>query len=127
MKKRLVVLLGAIAALPLAGTDAEATKRCGPLPVQGTGTPTCKCTVQNYSTVADTAINIVIYDSAGGLHSCPNVSLPPRGASYCHVSIAPNATCGCVVTGEGALTYASLTATDGSVPGVVPQAAVPCQ
>jgi len=126
MGKSIVLLIAVIAAVTLAGTEAEATKRCAPLAVGGSGGPTCKCTVQNYSTVADTAINIVIYDAAGGLHSCNGITLPARTATFCHVSIAANTSCGCVVTGEGALTYASLSVTDGTT-ATVPQLSVPCQ
>jgi hypothetical protein len=125
MVKSIVVLIALIAAVTLASQEAAATKRCAPLPVQGTGSPTCKCTVQNYSTVPDTAINIVIYDAAGGLHSCNGLSLPPRTATYCHVSVAPGGICGCVVSGEGSLTYASLSVTDLATAGA--QASVECQ
>ncbi len=94
MVKSIVVLIVLIAAVTSGSQEAAATKRCAPLPVQATGSPTCKCTVQNYSTVADTAINVVIYDAAGGLHSCNGLSLPPRTATYCHVSVAPGASAG---------------------------------
>jgi hypothetical protein len=126
MLKSFVVLIGLIAAVTMASQEAAATKRCAPLPVQGAGGPTCKCTVQNYGTVADTGVNIVVYDSAGGLHSCNALTIPARTATYCHVSIAAFGTCGCVVSGEGSSTYASLSVTDGTT-AVVPQLSVPCQ
>jgi hypothetical protein len=125
MRTSIIALVALIAAVTLATREAAATRRCAPLPVQGTGSPTCKCTVQNYSTVPDTAINIVIYDAAGGLHSCNGVTLPPRTATYCHVSVAPGGICGCVVSGEGSLTYASLSVTDLATVGA--QASVECQ
>ena len=129
--KSSVVLIGLIAAVTMVTQEAAATKRCAPLPVQGTGGPgpTCKCAVQNYGTVTDTGVDIVVYDSAGGLHRCNDLAIPPRTGTYCHVSIAAGTTCGCVVSGEGSLTYASLTVTDGAIVGtaVVPQVSVPCQ
>jgi hypothetical protein len=125
MVKSIVVLIALIAAVTSASQEASATKRCAPLPVQETGSPTCKCTVQNYSAVPDTAISIVIYDAAGGLHSCNGLTLPPRTATYCHVSVARGGICGCVVSGEGSLTYASLSVTDLATLGA--QASVACQ
>jgi hypothetical protein len=126
MVKSIVVLVGLIVAVAVTSQEASAIKRCAPLATQNAGSPTCKCTVQNYSTVADTGVNVVIYDAAGGLHSCLGLSLPPRGANFCHVSIAAGSTCGCVVNGEGSQTFASLSVTDGTL-AVIPQAAVPCQ
>jgi len=125
MVKVIVGLIALIAAVTFASHEAEATKRCAPLPVQAAGSPTCKCTVQNYSTVPDTAISIVIYDAAGGLHSCNDVSLPPRTATYCHVSVLPGGICGCVVNGEGSLTLASLSVTD--LPTAGAQSSVECR
>jgi len=126
MVKSIVTLIGLIATVTLTSQEASAVKRCAPLATQNSGSPTCKCTVQNYSAVADTGVNVVIYDAAGGLHSCLGLSLPPRGANFCHVSIFAGSTCGCVVSGEGSQTFASLSVTDGTT-AVIPQAAVPCQ
>ena len=125
MVKLIVGLIVLIAAVTFASREAAATKRCAPLPVQAAGSPTCKCTVQNYSSVPDTAISIVIYDAAGGLHSCNDVSLPPRTGTYCHVSVLPGGICGCVVNGEGSLTLASLSVTDLATAGA--QSSVECR
>ena len=121
----MVVLIGLIAAVTMTSGEAAATKRCAPLPVQSTGSPTCKCTVQNYSTAADTGVNIVIHDAAGGLHSCNALTIPPRGGIYCHVSVLPGGICGCMVSGEGGSSLASLSVTDLNTVGAI--ASVECQ
>ena len=124
MLKSTVVLFGLIAAVTMASGEAAAAKRCAPLPVQSTGSPTCKCTVQNYSNTTDTGVNVVIHDAAGGLHSCNALTSPPRGGVYCHVSVAPSGICGCAVTGEGASSLVSLSVTDLNTLGA--QASVEC-
>jgi hypothetical protein len=124
MLRSMVVLVGLIAVVTMTGREAAAAKRCAPVPVQTTGTPTCKCTVQNYSTNTDTGVNIVIHDAAGGLHSCNALTIPPRGGVYCHISAAQGGICGCVVTGEGASSLVSLSVTDLNTLGA--QASVEC-
>jgi hypothetical protein len=126
MLKSIVVMLGVIAAVSLGSQEAAATKYCSPLPVQAAGpTPTCKCAVQNYSAVADAGVTISVYAMNGGYTTCGPLTLPARTGTYCHVSIQAGTMCGCAVTGEGALTIASLSVTDPETLG--PQASVDCR
>ena len=124
MLKPIVVVLALVVALAMTSQEAGATKHCAPLPVQVSGQPTCTCTVQNYSTVTDTGVLVQVYAANGGVSSCP-LTLPPRTANLCRVGVAAGTTCGCVISGEGSLTLASLSVTD-TVTGN-PQASVPCQ
>ena len=60
MRQSIVVLVALIAAVTIGSPAAEAVKYCAPLPV-GSGLPTCKCAIQNYSTVTDAGITITVY------------------------------------------------------------------
>ena len=120
MLKASVVLLGVIALVGLGSQEAAAVKHCAPIPVQAVGaTPTCKCAVQNYGTVADTGVTINVYAMNGGFTTCGPHTILGRTGTYCHVSIAPGTMCGCTVTGEGTLTSASLSVTDQTTLGAV--------
>ena len=125
MRKSIVVLIALIAAVTIGSPAAEATKYCAPLPVASSGLTSCKCAVHNYSTVTDTGIHVTIYQGSGVANTCA-LTLAPKHGDYCHVAVAINSTCGCVVTGESALTYASLSLME-TVNSNVVTTSVPCQ
>ena len=124
MVKSIVLFLGVVGAVTIASQEAAATKRCAPLPVQNTGGPICKCSVQNYSTVADAGVKIEVYAENGGITTCGPSTVDAKTATSCRVSILAGTSCGCVVTGEGSLTRASLSATDGTTEAA--QASLEC-
>src|SRR5262245_34538524 len=70
MVKSIVLFLGVVGAVTIVSQEAAATKRCAPIPVQNTGGPICKCSVQNYSTVADAGVKIDVYAENGGFTTC---------------------------------------------------------
>ena len=120
MLKSLVVLLGVIAIVTVGSREAAAVKHCAPIPVPSSGaTPSCKCAVQNYGTVADTGVTINVYAMNGGFTTCGPQTVAARTGTYCHVSIALGTMCGCTVTGEGTLTSASLSVTDQTTLGAI--------
>jgi len=127
MVKSLVLLLCAIGMVATISRQAAANKHCAPLAVQiaAPGPADCKCVVQNYSTSPDTGVTINVYAMNGGYTTCGPFTLPARTATFCHVSIALGTTCGCVVTGEGALTLASLSVMDPTTGA--PQVALECR
>jgi hypothetical protein len=113
MVKSIAMCLFVVGAAIITGQEAAATKHCPPLPVQVVGPfASCKCAVQNYGTVADAGVTIAVYASNGGFTSCGPSTVPARTGTFCHASIALGTMCGCAVTGEGALTLASLSVTD---------------
>ena len=61
---------------------------------------------------ADTGVTISVYALNGGFTTCGPSTIPARTGTFCHVSIALGTMCGCVVTGEGGMTFASLSVTD---------------
>jgi hypothetical protein len=120
MLKSLVVFLAVIAVVAVGSRDAAAVKHCAPIPVQVYGpTPSCKCAVQNYGTVADTGVTINVYAMNGGFTTCGPQTILARTGTFCHASIAPGTMCGCTVTGEGTLTSASLSVTDQTTLGAI--------
>jgi len=113
MVKSIVRLLFVLGAVTITGQEAAATRYCPPIPVQAVAQyASCKCAVQNYSTTADTGVTISVYAQNGGYTTCGPSTVPARTGTFCHVSIALGTMCGCVVTGEGGMTLASLSVTD---------------
>jgi len=124
--KSIVAFLLVVGAVTFTGQEAAAVRYCPPIPVQVVAPfASCKCAVQNYSTVADTGVTISVYALNGGFTTCGPSPIPARTGTFCHVSIALGTMCGCVVTGEGALTLASLSVTDPSTGAA--QATVECK
>jgi len=113
MVKSIVGFLLVVGTLTFTGQEAAAVRYCPPIPVQVVGPfASCKCAVQNYSTVADTGVTISVYALNGGFTSCGPSTIPARTGTFCHASIALGTMCGCVVSGEGGMTLASLSVTD---------------
>ena len=126
MVKSIAGFLLIVGAVTFTGQEAAAVRYCPPIPVQVVGPfASCKCGVQNYSTVTDTGVTISVYALNGGFTTCGPSPIPARTGTFCHVSIALGTMCGCVVTGEGALTLASLSVTDPSTGAA--QATVECK
>lgn len=113
MVKSIATFLLVVGAVTITGQEAAAIRYCPPIPVQVVGPfASCKCAVQNYSTVADTGVTISVYALNGGFTSCGPSTIPARTGTFCHASIALGTMCGCVVSGEGGMTLASLSVTD---------------
>jgi len=110
--RRAVLLLSVVGIMVLFCQPAQATKHCAPLPI--TSTSGCRCAVQNYGIAKDTGLKIEIFSTAGSFGACSNLTVPPKGSTYCQGNITEGNTCGCVVTGEGALTLVSLSVVDSS-------------
>lgn len=126
MVKSIVRLLLVLGAVTLTGQEAAANRYCPPIPVQVVGPyASCKCAVQNYSTAPDTGVTISVYALNGGYTTCGPSTIPARTGTFCHVSIALGTMCGCVVTGEGGSTLASLSVTDPETGGA--QATTECR
>ena len=127
MVKSIAMFLFVVAAVATTAQEAAATRYCSPIPVQVVGpyVASCKCAVQNYSTLPDTGVTISVYAQNGGYTTCGPTTVPARGGTFCHVSIALGTMCGCVVTGEGGLTFTSLSVTDPETGA--PQATVECK
>ena len=113
MVKSIARFLLVVGAVTTTGQEAAAVRYCPPIPVQVVGPyASCKCAVQNYSTVADTGVTIAVYALNGGFTTCGPSTIPARTGTFCHASIALGTMCGCVVTGEGGSTLASLSVTE---------------
>lgn len=113
MVKSIVRLLFVVGAVTITSQEAAATRYCPPIPVQAVAPyASCKCAVQNYSTSADTGVTISVYAQNGGYTTCGPLTVPARTGTFCHAGIALGTMCGCVVTGEGGLTFTSLSVTD---------------
>jgi hypothetical protein len=66
-----------------------AVRYCPPIPVQVVAPfASCKCAVQNYSTVADTGVTISVLRPQRRLHDVRAEHPAARTGTFCHVSIA---------------------------------------
>ena len=82
MVKSIAMFLFVVAAVATTAQEAAATRYCSPLPVQVVGPyASCKCAVQNYSTVADTGVTISVYAQNGGYTTCGPTTVPCEGGN----------------------------------------------